>query len=201
MGRKTPLQKTEELCRMVSATSGIFDLVGLGNSPLGRWLYYRRRTVAGGKPLSKDEEKVLIEHGVPNLFSMSASELNDRCLTIAYEGWVKAKGTEPGNNPENPEEYHLYRWVKRKRGSNAIARAVPELFPNLFDTPLPRSEKSLVIAQQVIDWVLLKGSAPRVKAPGYEGKLGRWLANKRAFYKRKGTQDVVYPLLLSLDAL
>lgn len=169
---------------------------------LSSWLYYRRRKVREGWALPEGEQRVLGDFGLDSLFSKTAYNLHDEVLIKNYLDWIDKKGIEPRNNPENPEEYRLYRWLNRKQNSSAPHGNLPgSPIPNLLDKPLTTSQRSLLIAQRVIEWVSQEKKSPSSRAEGEEGFLGKWLANRRSQFRKKGIQTPTNILLSSAGLL
>jgi hypothetical protein len=202
-GRRSSLEKTSLLCQWLKEHTQEPRILGsVHEVELANWLYYRRRKVKSGWKLPKEESSLLISNGLTELFSKSAYDLQDTYLTISYQGWVAASGREPGNNPHDPKEYHLYRWMLRKRGTEVSVEILNRsLIPNMFDKSLSRNERNLYLAQQVVDWYLQNGAIPSSKAEGNEGILGKWLSNKRTLYRKKGLLDPVAVLLQSMGLI
>jgi len=188
------VNKTRALCKALQS--------GKVTPELKEWWYYRRRKVQNGIALPKEEEKVLSDYKIPWLYTRSAYTIMEEETSRKYFKWVLEKREEPKPNPENPEEHSLYRWMYRKR-QKGFCKQPPRLgiLPNISDKPLSREEKELDKAQILISWVLENKKIPSSKAGGEEGKLGKWLLNKRRYYSDKGLGDTISILLRSAEML
>lgn len=195
-------EKTRSLCEWVRDNAKGSPTVGSLPQDLSLWLYYRRRKVRKGWPLPEREQRILEEFGLDCLFAKTAYNLHDEILIKSYLTWVEEKGMEPRNNPENPEEYRLYRWLNRKQNSGAPHGNLPDSpIPNLLDKPLSTNQRSIIIAQRVIEWVSQESRTPSSRAKGEEGFLGKWLANRRSQFRKKGIQTPTSILLSSAGLL
>jgi hypothetical protein len=195
-------EKTRSLCKWVKDNTEGSPTVGSLPPDLSSWLYYRRRKVREGWSLPESEQRILAEFGLDSLFSKTAYNLHDETLIKSYLAWLAEKGVEPRNNPENPEEYRLYRWLNRKQNSSAPHGNLPDSpIPNLLDKPLTTSQRSMIVAQRVIEWVSQEKRTPSSRAKGEEGFLGKWLANRRSQFRKKGIQTPTSILLSSASLL
>lgn len=192
------VKKTKALCKVLSSTGKEDGL----SKELKEWWYYRRRKVRAGWVIPEEEMKVLMDFQIPWLYSRSAYTILEEETSRKYFQWILSKGEEPKANQADAEEHRLYRWMYRKRHTG-FHRKVPVLsmLPNVGDKPLSREEKALYDVQEVVSWVLRHKRVPSSKVRGEEGRLGKWLLNKKQYYKEKGLGDTVSILLRSAGML